>query len=83
MHPYEATRVPLVYYEKGYDFRKLRLSSQADSDSCRHSILDCSRRYLSLCELTIFLKISVTSWVLTMMETSKPRCLKSRPESAF
>ena len=27
MHPYEATRVPLVYYEKGYDFRKLRLSS--------------------------------------------------------
>ena len=28
MHPYEATRVPLVYYEKGYDFRKLRLSSR-------------------------------------------------------
>ena len=28
MHPYEGTRVPLVYYEKGYDFRKVRLSSR-------------------------------------------------------
>ena len=28
MHPYEGTRIPLVYYEKGYDFRKVRLSSR-------------------------------------------------------
>ena len=28
MHPYEGQRIPLVYYEKGYDFRKVRLSSR-------------------------------------------------------
>ena len=28
MRPYETIRLPLVYYEKGYDFRKLRLSSR-------------------------------------------------------
>jgi hypothetical protein len=28
MQPYEATRLPLVFYEKGYDFRKVRLSSR-------------------------------------------------------
>lgn len=28
MRPYEGTRVPLVFYEAGYDFRKLRLSSR-------------------------------------------------------
>jgi Bacteriophage lambda head decoration protein D len=28
MHPYETARLPLVYYEKGFDFRKVRLSSR-------------------------------------------------------
>jgi hypothetical protein len=28
MHPYETARLPLVYYDKGYDFRKVRLSSR-------------------------------------------------------
>jgi hypothetical protein len=28
MRPYETSRLPLVYYEKGYDFRKVRLSSR-------------------------------------------------------
>ena len=28
MHPHEAAGVPLIYYEKGYDFRKVRLSSR-------------------------------------------------------
>ena len=28
MHPYETTRLPLVFYEKGFDFRKVRLSSR-------------------------------------------------------
>jgi hypothetical protein len=28
MHPYETARLPLAYYEKGYDFRKVRLSSR-------------------------------------------------------
>jgi hypothetical protein len=28
MHPYEGARLPLVYYEKGFDFRKVRLSSR-------------------------------------------------------
>jgi hypothetical protein len=28
MHPYETSRLPLVYYEKGFDFRKVRLSSR-------------------------------------------------------
>ena len=43
MHPYEATRVPLVYYEKGYDFRKLRLSSRPipiPADTQSWTILD-------------------------------------------
>ena len=28
MQPYEGKRIPLAYYEKGFDFRKLRLSSR-------------------------------------------------------
>ena len=48
MHPYETTRLPLVYYEKGFDFRKVRLSSRpipipADTQSWTDS-----RRYLIL-----------------------------------
>ena len=43
MQPYEATRVPLVYYEKGYDFRKVRLSSRPipiPADTQSRTILD-------------------------------------------
>ena len=43
MHPYEGTRVPLVYYEKGYDFRKMRLSSRPipiPADTQSWTILD-------------------------------------------
>ena len=44
MQPYEATRLPLVFYEKGYDFRKVRLSSRpipvpADTQSWTFSTL--------------------------------------------
>ena len=53
MEPYEGARVPLVYYEKGYDFRKVRLSSSADSDPRRHHKLDRPRRYLILWQLLI------------------------------
>ena len=28
MQSYEGARIPLVYYEKGYDFRKVRLSTR-------------------------------------------------------
>jgi hypothetical protein len=43
MHPYEGTRVPLVFYEKGFDFRKLRLSSRPipiPSDTQSWTVLD-------------------------------------------
>ena len=43
MHPYEGQRIPLVYYEKGYDFRKVRLSSRPipiPADTQSWTILD-------------------------------------------
>ncbi len=43
MHPYETTRLPLVFYEKGYDFRKVRLSSRPipiPADTTSWTILD-------------------------------------------
>ena len=43
MHPYEGTRIPLVFYEKGYDFRKVRLSSRpipVPSDTTSWCVLD-------------------------------------------
>ena len=43
MHPYEATRVPLIYYEKGFDFRKVRLSSRpipVPADTTSWTVLD-------------------------------------------
>ena len=43
MHPYEAPRVPLIYYEKGFDFRKVRLSSRpipVPSDTTSWTVLD-------------------------------------------
>ena len=43
MQPYEATRLPLVYYEKGYDFRKVRLSSRpipVPADTQSWTVLD-------------------------------------------
>ena len=42
MQPYEATRLPLVYYEKGYDFRKVRLSSRPIPHSRGYAKLDSS-----------------------------------------
>jgi hypothetical protein len=43
MVPYEAARLPLVYYEKGFDFRKVRLSSRPvpiPGDTTSWTILD-------------------------------------------
>jgi hypothetical protein len=43
MHPYETTRLPLIYYEKGYDFRKVRLSSRPipiPADTTSWTVLD-------------------------------------------
>ena len=43
MHPYEGTRMPLVYYEKGFDFRKVRLSSRpipVPADTQSWTVLD-------------------------------------------
>ena len=43
MHPYEGTRIPLVYYEKGFDFRKVRLSSRpipVPADTQSWTVLD-------------------------------------------
>ena len=43
MQSYEGTRIPLVYYEKGYDFRKVRLSSRPipiPADTQSWTILD-------------------------------------------
>ena len=62
MQPYEATRLPLVYYEKGYDFRKVRLSSRPipiPADTQSWTVLDVSN--LILCQLTIFLQTLETS----------------------
>ena len=43
MHPYETARLPLVYYEKGFDFRKVRLSSRPipiPADTTSWTVLD-------------------------------------------
>jgi hypothetical protein len=43
MQPYETTRLPLIYYEKGYDFRKVRLSSRpipVPADTQSWTVLD-------------------------------------------
>jgi hypothetical protein len=43
MHPYETARLPLVFYEKGYDFRKVRLSSRPipiPADTTSWTVLD-------------------------------------------
>jgi Phage major capsid protein E len=43
MKPYEGARLPLVYYERGFDFRKVRLSSRPipiPADTTSWTILD-------------------------------------------
>ena len=43
MNALEGARIPLVYYEKGYDFRKVRLSSRpipVPADTTSWTILD-------------------------------------------
>ena len=64
MQPYEATRLPLVYYEKGYDFRKVRLSSRPIPNSGGHTKLDnsrCNLKFEYYANIYIFLQTLVTS----------------------